>query len=92
MNYVIDIGNTKTKTAFVNKNKLTKLKSFDTDEFMKNYRQLIRKEKYIHSYIVSSVMPLNTAFLKFLTGNYNGIILNNKTLLPFKNLYKSKIR
>lgn len=90
MNYVIDVGNTKTKTAFVNNQKVVRLKSFDTDEFMKNYRQHFQQEKQIQSCIISSVMPLGALFVKFVTKNYNGIILNNKTLLPFINLYKSK--
>lgn len=90
MNYVIDIGNTKTKTAIVNNRKVTKLKSFDTDEFMKNFRQFFQNEKTLHSYIISSVIPLNAAFLKFVSNNYDGIILNNKTLLPFINHYKTK--
>ena len=34
--------------------------------------------------------PLNASFLNFLNNNYEAIILNNKTLLPFNNLYKSK--
>lgn len=90
MNYVIDIGNTKTKTAFVNKQNVSRVKAFDTDEFMKNYRQHFKSIKPFDRCIVSSVVPLKQGLVKYLNKNIEPIILDNKTKLPFKNLYKTK--
>ncbi|MBT8194811.1 MAG: type III pantothenate kinase [Bacteroidia bacterium] len=90
MNYVIDIGNTKTKTAFVNKKNVSRVKTFDTDEFMKIYRQHFGTLKAFDNCIVSSVIPLRKGFQNYLNKNIGALVLNNKTKLPFKNLYKTK--
>lgn len=90
MNYVIDIGNTKTKTAFVNKQKVSRVKAFDTDEFMKNYRQHFEFLKPFENCIISSVVPLKQGFVEYLNNNIEPIILNNKSKMPFKNFYKTR--
>lgn len=85
MNLIVDIGNTRTKIAFVEDNNIQEIQYFD-------FKNLNLKE-ILHTYaaiptIVSSVnhkidfeLPSRTSFLLF---------FDSKTALPIKNNYKSE--
>ncbi len=81
MNLIVDIGNTRTKVAFVEGNSIEKI------EFIESINIPLLQEKYCNeNIIISSVKNLDIN-MELSSGQF---IFDNKTSLPIKNEYKSR--
>ncbi len=88
MNLIIDIGNTKVKSAVFEENSLLAKQIFELHVFSNSIQKTF--EKYpIQRAILSSVNHLNKKELGFLTKLVPVTVLNNQTPLPFYNKYKT---
>ena len=88
MNLIIDIGNTRSKLAIFKNDKLQNLSIVKTDEVLKEVKSLFKK-KIIKRTIISSVAKKNTKLIAWLKRESLLILLDSKTKIPFKNLYKT---
>ncbi|MCF6350925.1 MAG: type III pantothenate kinase [Flavobacteriaceae bacterium] len=88
MNLIVDIGNTRTKIALFNKDKLKKARIIKTKKLLNEIKIIFEKYRIEHS-IISSVVKTPIKIVAFLTKNSNCIDLSNETKIPFKNLYKT---
>ena len=86
MNLIIDIGNTKIKTAVFKGNKLLEKNSFLKADFFSILRNILKKYNIVHS-ILSSVGKLSEKETEFVQDLFNPLVLNSKTKLPFINNY-----
>jgi len=89
MNLAIDIGNSFTKCAIFEKQKLVKVFVFD-ELNLKNIKNILAKNKKIKSVILSSVVKHSKEINKFLSVHFNFTELTYQTFLPIKNLYQTK--
>ena len=88
MNLTIDKGNTRTKTAIFDGDRLIKKQIWD--KF--GYRELnkLRKDKpQIQRIVLSTVTIISEAFQKRILKDKGNIILSHKTKIPIKNNYKT---
>lgn len=87
MNLIVDIGNTLTKIAVVDRdiivysNKYDTLNSNEIDEIFSKFS--------INKSIISIVGRVDEQSIKYLTANCKTIILNQETLIPIKNQYST---
>ncbi|MCF7567593.1 type III pantothenate kinase [Sabulilitoribacter arenilitoris] len=89
MNLIIDVGNTYVKLAVFNGDKI-KVKYVIKLENLLNHIEFLKKEyKSINKVIISSVAKLKEKEVKYIDKNYNLILLNFDTKIPFKNLYNT---
>ena len=89
MNLVIDIGNTLTKTAVFNGDKVSSFSSFD--KFSVNeIKELISKNPSSKNVILSSVTNHDKSISEFLNSKCKFIELTHETRTPIENLYQSK--
>ena len=90
MNLVIDIGNTLVKAALLKDTKVVEqLKTVYSDKLFKQTEHLLFK---CDSCIISSVTKNSKPFEKKVSSFLKHcIVLNSKTKLPFKNLYKTPL-
>lgn len=86
MNIAIDVGNTKTKIGFFERDRLASTKIFSTLSEL----NLFLDTKEINLAIISSVNISYEDILNKLSNLKNPILLNLETPLPFQNQYKSK--
>ena len=86
MKLIIDIGNTKTKIALFSEKKIISKKIIEqcTFELVKEFVS----DKEITSSIISSVKDLDQDILN-ISNYYKSVLLNYKTSLPIKSLYKT---
>ncbi len=89
MNLVIDIGNTKTKLAVFQGNKIIFKSSGDLQLLLKDCISLKAKFKTIDKTIISSVGNLNEQILVAIEKLFKVLILDSNTKLPFQNNYKT---
>lgn len=89
MNLIIDVGNTKVKIAIYSKSKLLRLIRCEVEEIETVYRELQKRYKTLHKVIISSVGKVDEKSFFFLQDIPNVLYLTHKTLLPFKNSYKT---
>jgi type III pantothenate kinase len=88
MNLIIDIGNTRIKTAVFENDTLLEVLVFDTNVLFEKVAFLI--DKYtIDKGIVSSVQNISTNVLDQLNKKVPFLVLDSSTKVPFKNLYKT---
>lgn len=87
MHLTIDIGNTKIKTGFFDKNKLIKIWCYDysTNDIINTFI----KENNINSVIISSVKAIDKKILSLIQDIPTKIEFNGKTPIPVKNFYKT---
>jgi type III pantothenate kinase len=89
MNLVIDIGNTLTKLAVFDGNNMIDSKIFGSNKAF-DYDQFLAYFKNINHSIVSSVSVIEDKFVALLNKKNTQVLqLNENTLLPFKNKYKT---
>jgi len=86
MNLIIDIGNTKIKTAVFKGNNLLEKNSFSKTDFFSILENISKKYNIEHS-ILSSVGKLNEKELDLLQNLFDPIVLDHSTKLPFINNY-----
>ena len=88
MNLIIDIGNTRTKLAVFEANKLVEKQIVSSEKILKKIKKIF-SEYPISTSILSSVQKKDEKWLSFLKENSNFVMLNSQTKIPFTNLYQS---
>ena len=86
---VIDIGNTKIKTAVFEQDKLLDKRSFDKNEALKIIEKIFQKFSKIKFSISSSVAKDNFELLGFLKSRTNFINIDHTSKFPFVNKYST---
>ena len=86
MHLIIDIGNTKIKTAVFKGNNLLEKNSFSKIDFF-SILENISKEYDIKHSILSSVGKLSEKEINFVNRLFKPLVLNNTTKFPFINNY-----
>ncbi len=89
MNLAIDIGNTRTKIAVFQEEKLVKGEVFENGT--KIQLAPLFKKHGIKNSILSAVSTHEDGLKEFLVKNSYSVILDTKTPLPVKNLYKTPL-
>ncbi|RLJ67460.1 type III pantothenate kinase [Lacinutrix venerupis] len=89
MDLIIDVGNTFTKLAVFEKNKLIDKKRIETKNCISGIRELQKIHGNLINAIVSSVGALDNDTLEYVDKEFKLQILSYKTNLPFKNLYST---
>jgi len=89
MNLIIDIGNTQAKLAVFEANKMVFRIDVDVENIFKKIEEIQRKHKNIQKGIVSSVGKLDKNSFETLKKDFQLLILDHKTPVPFKNLYST---
>ena len=88
MYLIIDIGNTRVKTALFKEDKIINLIRFHMDEFPTMITNISKKHSIKYA-LVSSVGKLSKENLTLLNKLFNCKELNYKTSIPFNNKYES---
>jgi type III pantothenate kinase len=88
MNLVIDIGNTRVKTAVFQDDIILFNESYFHENFKERITNSIEKYAVKHT-IVSSVGYLNENYFRFLNNFVDLLVLTHKTKVPFINNYKT---
>jgi len=86
MNLIIDIGNTRIKTAVFNKGELIHNEIFKSENFLKGVVRIIKKYSCDNA-IISSVSAVKKNDLFLLKSEINLIMLSSDTKIPFENNY-----
>ena len=89
MNLIIDVGNTFVKLAVFDNSELVHKVSFELSEFSEQYKSLKSNFPEIKKAIISSVGSLSKKQIDVIDDDLDVLVLNHKTKLPFKNLYKT---
>ncbi|AUC75199.1 type III pantothenate kinase [Olleya sp. Bg11-27] len=87
MNLIIDVGNTRTKLAVFNNNKIENKTAVETKYVLNSIQQILETHTNVRLAIVSSVGLLEDAVLIYLKTHLEVLILNHETPVPFTNLY-----
>ena len=90
MNLIIDVGNTNVKLAVFNQDEKMIDKHVVKVKYLKSsIKKTVKEYPSIKNVILSSVGKLETSDLDYIESHFNTLILDSKTKLPFKNLYKT---
>lgn len=89
MNLIVDVGNTYVKLAVFNGEKIKKKDTVKLKYLLKHITSLSKEFKSITKVIMSSVGKLEEKDISYINNKFNLMLLNSKTKLPFKNLYKT---
>lgn len=88
MNLIIDAGNTQVKLAVFSKTDVVYTETVSYLEFLETVEKAYKKW-HCKNAIISSVKKIEKNVYETLKANFNTIILNNNTPLPFKVSYKT---
>jgi len=88
MNLIIDVGNTRIKTAVFKDSEIIHSEIFSKDNFEKNIINIINKFKCKQA-IISLVGALKKNEISKIENKIKLIVLNTETKIPFKNKYTS---
>ena len=86
MNLIIDVGNTRIKTAVFDDSKMIHNESLTNDSFVSEAKKIIKKYKCTNA-IISSVGSVNKSQIDELRAEINLIELDYNTKVPFVNKY-----
>jgi type III pantothenate kinase len=89
MNLIIDIGNTATKLAVFQRDKILKTKTIEVSNLLLEVENLLKKFTEITQGLLSSVGFLSSEELKRLENRLPLTILQSKSKLPFKVCYET---
>lgn len=89
MNLIIDIGNSRIKTAIFHQGKLTYSAMIQQTQFVPSVQKIHAEFPEIKDLLVSHVGKMEKGWEKFLQENFKFFKLSSATPLPFKNLYKT---
>ena len=89
MNLIIDIGNTATKLAVFQRDKILKTKTIEVSNLLLEVENLLKKFTEITQGLLSSVGFLSSEELKRLENRLPLTILQSKAKLPFKVCYET---
>ena len=86
MKLIIDIGNTRVKTALFDRNDIVEMVT-DKELSVTSLEKIFRKYNNINSSILASVRETNRNVIDFLASETQLLLLDSKTPLPFTNKY-----
>ena len=89
MNLIIDVGNTNVKLAVFNQEQIIDKHVVKIKYLKSSIKSITKEHSSINYIIVSSVGTLKESTVDYVKSHFNTLILNSKTKLPFKNLYKT---
>ncbi len=89
MNLILDVGNTLVKLAVYKSNSLIIKETVTMTIFFKVLKKLKNRYPLIKRVIISSVGKLMKEDVYYINKNFNLVILNSETIVPFKNLYQT---
>ena len=89
MNLIIDVGNSFVKLAVFKGEKLMQKENVKLDDALVNIKALKKKYNTIEKTIISSVGKLKKTDVQAIAKFFDVLVLDSKTKLPFKNLYKT---
>lgn len=87
MNLIIDVGNSYIKLAVFKKDTLLEKESVAPSVFLETVKKTTKKHSKINNAIIASVGKLDKPYLKALEKQFNVLILDVNSKLPFNNLY-----
>jgi type III pantothenate kinase len=88
MNLIIDVGNTRIKTAVFNSKELIHTEIFTKENLLKNVSEIIEIHNCKHA-IIAAVADIEKVQIEKLQTKINLTVLNSDTKIPFKNSYSS---
>ena len=83
----IDIGNTRTKVALFEKDKVSEVHFFERENFLKNFQFFFKKNRSAAKIVLSSVGNLDHETFEWLKNNTDILVISHHTTFPFTNLY-----
>ena len=83
----IDVGNSRIKVAVFEHNKPIEIFVFDSDEAVKNFKNILKKYPKTRKALLSSVGKLDAATEKLIQNSLKTEIVSHKTTFPFTNSY-----
>lgn len=89
MNLIIDVGNSFVKLAVFKNDKLIGKEVINANDILAYISSLKLAYPSIKNVIISSVGKLSKKAVDAIDRNFELLVLNSKTKLPFKNLYKT---
>ena len=88
MNLIIDVGNTRVKTAVFKQDTIVELIVFDKKRIISEIKKIIKKNN-ISKGIISSVASISIKKLQKLQSVMDLLIVSSVTKVPFNNLYET---
>lgn len=89
MNLVIDIGNSSVKLAVFSEDKLIRKETFHGANYIDFITTIKTEYPQIDKAIIASVGKISKKNFTKISTFFDLLLVNSKTALPFKNLYKS---
>ncbi len=89
MNLVIDVGNTRVKFGLFNAGKLSFKNSGSKSDFLGMMASILESRPRPEHCIISKVSDLSEEQMGFLSQNFEVLVLDHLTPIPFKNKYES---
>ena len=83
----IDVGNSRIKVAVFEHNKQLDFFIFETNEALKNFKNIFQKYSNLQKIILSSVGKLDEEVVNFIKSQFQTEIIDHKSKFPFTNLY-----
>ena len=83
----IDVGNSRIKVAVFEHNKQVDFFTFETNEALKNFKNIFKKYSNLQKIILSSVGKLDEEVVNFIKSQFQTEIIDHKSKFPFTNLY-----
>ena len=83
----IDVGNSRIKVAVFEHNKQLDFFIFETNEVLKNFKNIFQKYPNLQKIILSSVGKLDEEVVNFIKSQFQTEIIDHKSKFPFTNLY-----
>ena len=83
----IDVGNSRIKVAVFEHNKQLDFFIFETNEALKNFKNIFQKYSNLQKIILSSVGKLDEEVVNFIKSQFQTEIIDHKSKFPFANLY-----
>ena len=85
----IDVGNSRIKVAVFEHNNPIEIFVFDSDEAVKNFKNILKKYPKTRKAILSLVGKLDAATEKLIQNSLKTEIVSHKTTFPFTNSYET---
>ena len=89
MNLIIDVGNTFVKFAVFKENDIVFRLKCNIENFENKYGDVVSEFPKIKEVIISSVGFLDAQHIRRVKNDFEPLLLNSDTNLPFKNMYKT---
>lgn len=83
----IDVGNSRIKVAVFEHNKQLDFFIFETNEALKNFKNIFQKYPNLQKIILSSVGKLDEEVVNFIKSQFQTEIIDHKSKFPFTNFY-----